>query len=149
MKLLQSNPKDASAVILHHEGKVLLQQRSNIKGIFYPNFWGLFGGAKNNYEKYYTTAIREINEELNLKIDFKEINYFFKLDIQFPISKKKHKFVKRYFYIYQILDLKFFKRNVKLGEGRDMMFFSKKEYNKINVVPYDKFAIDLFYEFNE
>ena len=65
MKLIQSNPKNASAVIIYNDNKVLLQKRDNKKSIFYPNYWGLFGGAKNQNENYKLTAIRELNEELN------------------------------------------------------------------------------------
>ena len=52
MRLLQKNPKDASAIIIYFKNKVLLVLRSKNKKIFYPNHYGLFGGAKEKNETY-------------------------------------------------------------------------------------------------
>ena len=39
-------PKDAvAALIVLDDGRYLMQQRDDIPGIFYPGYWGLFGGA--------------------------------------------------------------------------------------------------------
>ena len=46
LNVIKSKPKNASAIIIHHKNKVLLNLRSNKKNIFYPNYWGLLGGAK-------------------------------------------------------------------------------------------------------
>ena len=63
MKVIQKNPKDASAIIIYFKKKILLVLRSNKKNIFYPNHYGLFGGAKENNETYIKTANRELYEE--------------------------------------------------------------------------------------
>ena len=89
MIIIQKNPKDASAVILHYKDRVFLQKRDNKEGIFYPSYWGLFGGAREKKEMYLTNIKREIHEELNLNLNKKNIQYFFQLKIEFPITKKK------------------------------------------------------------
>jgi len=143
MKLIQSNPKNASAVIIYKNNKVLLQKRDNKKNIFYPNYWGLFGGAKNQNENYKLTAIRELNEELNYLICREDIDYFFKMKIEFPIPKKITN-VFRYFYIHEIKDIKRFKKNSFLNEGSQMKFFRMGDLKNLDITPYDCFALDLF-----
>ena len=44
----------------------LLQLRDNKKNIYYPNFWGVFGGRVEKSEKYRKALEREIKEETNL-----------------------------------------------------------------------------------
>lgn len=146
MNLIQSNPKDASGIILYFKNKVLLQKRDKKKGIFYPNYWGLFGGAKNKNENYKTNIIREINEELNIQLNKNLVSYFFKLKIEFPISLKKRKFVHRYFYLYEIRNLKIFYNRSILSEGESFSFFSRRECEKLLITPYDKFALDFYFK---
>ena len=68
LNVIKSKPKDASAIIIYYKKKVLLNLRSNKKNIFYPNHWGLLGGAKENKENLRETAIREFEEETSVKI---------------------------------------------------------------------------------
>lgn len=143
MKLIQNNPKDASAIIIFYKKKVLLQKRDKKNNIFYPNFWGLFGGAKNFNETYKSAAIREMMEEIGYQVNKKNLNYFFKLDIEFPL-RKKSVFIKRYFYTYEVFNFKKFNEEIKLKEGSACEFFSIPKINKLRVTPYDKFALDMF-----
>ena len=50
----------------------LLQHRDNKAGIFYPDYWGFFGGAIETSEKPIEAANRELFEEteLNLSMSF-------------------------------------------------------------------------------
>lgn len=145
MKLIQSNPKDASAVIIFYKKKVLLQKRDNLTSIFYPNHWGLFGGARDKLENYKATAIREVREELSYHLDKNLIKYFFKLDMQFPLPDKK-KTVKRYFFLYEVKNLAYFKKTAVLLEGANMNFFSRNQSKKLLMTPYDSYALDLFFD---
>ncbi len=145
MKLIKNNPKNASAIIIFYKNKVLLQKRDYLENIFYPGYWGLFGGSKNNNENYHSTIIREIKEEIDYKIDKKNLKYFIKLDLEFPTSKDNLS-VKRYFFSYEIKNINKFKRNLVLREGSDWEFFDKKKCDSLQVTPYDKFAIDMFYD---
>lgn len=145
MKLIKNNPKNASAIIFFYKNKVLLQKRDYLENIFYPGYWGLFGGSKNNNENYQSTVIREIKEEIDYKIDKKNLRYFIKLDLEFPTFKNNVS-VKRYFFSYEIKNIFKFKRNLVLREGSDWGFFDKKKCNRLQVTPYDKFALDIFYD---
>jgi 8-oxo-dGTP pyrophosphatase MutT (NUDIX family) len=110
-----------SAVILEKNGKFLLQLRSNIKKISYPNMWGLFGGGRKQNETPEQTAIREIKEELNLDLIQN------KLKLLLINSEGHHIF--RYF-----KDIK--NSKLELNEGQEMKFFSPKEIlNLKNKVP--------------
>ena len=86
-------PKNAVAGIIIVNNKFLLQLRDNKNNIFFPNFWGLFGGAINESEKYLDGLNREIQEELNLNISKKKKKFV--TNTTFEIIKKK---IERYFY---------------------------------------------------
>jgi 8-oxo-dGTP diphosphatase len=56
----------AAGLLLHHDGMVLLQQRSALS--LGPETWGLFGGARERDEPPVTAALREAAEESTLDI---------------------------------------------------------------------------------
>jgi 8-oxo-dGTP pyrophosphatase MutT (NUDIX family) len=134
---------DASAVIAYYGKEIFLQQRNNQSGIFYPKFWGCFGGAKNKNETFVDAAIREFKEETSIKIKKKELIFFFKMSFY---SKIKLFNFCRVFFLFNIKNKKEFKKYFILGEGKTGSFFNLNRYIKIkNIVPYDKFVIDLFF----
>ena len=56
----------AAGLLLHHDGLVLLQQRSALS--LGPSTWGLFGGARDRDEPPVTAALREAAEESTLDV---------------------------------------------------------------------------------
>jgi 8-oxo-dGTP diphosphatase len=56
----------AAGLLLHHDGMVLLQQRSALS--LGPQTWGLFGGARERDEAPVTAALRETAEESTLDV---------------------------------------------------------------------------------
>ena len=145
MKLIKKNPQSASAIIFYHNDMFLLQKRDLNNKIFYPGYWGLFGGGKNNDENYRSTIKREIKEEIDYEIKNNNLRYFIKLDLEFPLINESI-FVKRYFFSYKIKNIIKFKKNLVLREGCNWGFFNKKKCDKLNITPYDKFALDMFYD---
>ena len=142
MQVIQNNPKHASAVIIYFKEKILLVLRSNKKKIFYPNHYGLFGGAKEKNENYLGAAKRELFEETNINILKQNIKYLLDINFSFPNSK----LINRKIYTYQISDLNKFKKFFILGEGVSQKFFTYNQIKNLsNIVPYDKLAIDLFF----
>ena len=142
MQIIQNNPKHASAVIIYFKEKILLVLRSNNKKIFYPNHYGLFGGAKEKNETYLGAAKRELFEETNINILKQNIKYLLDINFSFPSSK----LINRKIYTYQINDLNKFKKFFILGEGVSQKFFTYNQIKNLsNIVPYDKLAIDLFF----
>ena len=148
MKLIQDNPKNASAIIIYDNKKILLQERDSIKNIFYPNYYGLFGGALKIKENFTSCIIREVKEELNIDLIKNNVRYFFDIDINFPINLKKYVKVKRKFYCYKVNSLSLLKKSIKLKEGKSFKILPLKK-NKIDaakIIPYDRLAIDIFIE---
>jgi 8-oxo-dGTP diphosphatase len=56
----------AAGLLLHHDGMVLLQQRSALS--LGPETWGLFGGARERDEAPVAAALREAAEESTLDV---------------------------------------------------------------------------------
>ena len=55
--------------------------------------------------------------------------------------------VNRRFYIYEINNISNFKSKIILNEGQKFSFFDKKKYLNLQITPYDRFALDLFFKF--
>jgi len=58
-----------ACVILHREGKVLLQHRDDIPEIRFPGHWAIFGGHVEPGETAEEAALREMEEELGLRLE--------------------------------------------------------------------------------
>ena len=134
-------PDNAVCVIITYKGKMLLQKRDNKKNIFFPNHFGLFGGAIEKKETRLKAIQREIFEELNIFIEKKRFSYLTSIKIDFfKIVKKKFE---RTFYYFEIKDKEI--KNIKLGEGSAMIWSNLYDnYSNIKLVPYDSFAIWLY-----
>lgn len=122
-----------SKAVITFERKYLLQLRDLKKNIFYPGFWGLFGGRIENNENKKKALVREIKEETNLKINItKEI-----FSVKFKAVGLKSKRLIIYFECNEIKNQK-----IILREGRRFKFFSFKELKKIKIIPMDFVAIN-------
>ena len=68
-------PGDAVAgLILLEDGRYLLQKRDPLPDIFFPDHWGLFGGAVEESESDMEALRRELREELGLTVQ--DARYF-------------------------------------------------------------------------
>ena len=122
--------------IIFHKNKYLLQLRDNKKNIYFPGFWGLFGGLLNKKEKFIKAIVREIKEETNLKVRITR-----KVILNnFTIFGSK-KIRKRIYYECKILK----DEKIILKEGRKYKFFSHNQLKKLNIVPLDFAAINYHY----
>jgi|TARA_B110000967_G_C18635323_1_gene435768 8-oxo-dGTP diphosphatase len=129
----------SSKGIIILKNKYLLQLRDNKKNIFFPNFWGLFGGSLNKNETHKKAVEREMNEETNLTVKaVKEV-----LCVHFSIKTLKKKYQIVY---YECKNLK--KKKFILSEGKKYSFFSFNQIKKLNMVPMDFVAISSHY-FND
>lgn len=134
MKLYLQN---AVAAIIKYEDKYLFQLRDKKKNIFFPEHWGLFGGAIEKNETKINALIREINEELSITLKKSQLEYI--TTIMFEHKKRK---ISRYFYFVEINDIE--KKKIKLNEGKKYNFFEQKKIFCKKVAPYDIFAFWLF-----
>ena len=130
-------PKDAvAALIVLDDGRYLMQQRDDVPGIFYPGYWGLFGGAIEPGESAVEALAREVHEELAFQVEGQR--YFTKVVFDFDFAG------------IGALDRLFFEvdmpvsalAHLKLGEGRAFDTFNPDQIlAEPRVVPYDAFAL--------
>jgi len=119
------------------DGHYLLQLRDNKEGIFYPGHWGLFGGGVESGEEPVNAIRREIKEELGIEID--DVVYITRFDFDLtPMNLGKFY---RIFFKVQIPSTMI--KQLKLGEGEALGFFSRKEILSMSsvITPYDSFAL--------
>jgi len=114
----------------------LLQLRDNKKNIYYPNFWGIFGGRVEKSEKYNKALEREIKEETNLIVTVSRM--ILSVNYKMIGLKKKHNIT---YYECKISE----KRKIILTEGRKYKFFSFNQIKKLNIIPMDFAAINSHY----
>ncbi len=129
--------KSVKAIITKKK-KYLLQFRDNKKNIFFPNYWGLFGGRLNKDEKNSIGILREIKEELNLEVKIrKEI---MRIDYDMIGYKKKRKLT--YYECYT----KDFSKLI-LFEGKRFKFLAFNELKRLKIIPMDYVAINAHYNY--
>ena len=126
----------AAAIIILDDGRYLMQLRDDKPGIFYPDHWGLFGGAMEPGEDGETALRRELREEIDR--DDADMVYFTRMDFGFETLGAKN--AVRYYYQVRLkaaaLD------TLTLGEGQAMKPLTAEQILlEKRVVPYDSFAI--------
>ncbi len=126
----------ATKGIIFVKGKYLLQLRDNKKNIFFPNFWGLFGGSLNKNETHKKAVEREIQEETNLIV--KAARKILSVNFSMITLKRKRQIV---YYECKISK----KRKIILSEGQKYKFFSLNQIKKLNIIPMDFVAISSHY----
>ena len=131
--------KSAKAIITVNK-KYLLQLRDNKKNIFFPGFWGLFGGRINKNEQQYKAVKREIKEETNLNV--KIIRKILTVDFSMIALKKKRNII---YFDCKVLNNK----KIILGEGQKYSFFSFNQIKKLKIIPMDFVAINSHYYKNK
>ena len=130
--------KSSKAIITFKE-KYLLQLRDNKENIFFPGFWGLFGGRQDNNEKEKLAVKREVKEETNLNVLIS--SQILSVNFHMIGLKKKRKIT--YF------DCKIKKSpKITLNEGQKYNFFSFNELKRLKIVPMDFVAINCHYHKN-
>ncbi len=120
----------SSKAIIRDDNKYLLQLRDNKKSIVYPNRWAFFGGRFKKNETAEKCLIRELKEELSLKIKIT-----MKLYEQFNFKKEGRI---NYFYVEHLNKV----RKLNLKEGQDLGWFRKSEIKKLNLADDVKIIID-------
>ena len=115
----------AGIIIENVRGQILFQLRDNKPNLLNSNLWSIFGGGIEKGETPKEAAVREIYEELGIKIKQEEL----RIILIVPTSLAKLN------YIYGLkTDARFNK--AKLKEGAKMQYLSINEFlRKKNVVP--------------
>ena len=119
-----------SKAIIFANNKYLIQLRDNKKSILYPNHWALFGGRFKKNETAQECLIREIREELLVKIKIT-------MKIYECYNNKTNSYI-NYFYAQPIKDIK----SANLQEGQAMGWFSKAQIRKLKLAKDLKIILD-------
>jgi 8-oxo-dGTP diphosphatase len=128
-----------AAIIATASGQLLMQLRDDIPRIFYPGFWGCFGGAVGAGENPTTALSRELQEEL----EFSPTNFSEVLSLDFDLSHLTNKKNYRRYYLVRIDEKDV--GSFTLHEGAAMKLFTPAElFTLSNITPYDAFALWLF-----
>jgi 8-oxo-dGTP pyrophosphatase MutT (NUDIX family) len=137
---LPLRPGDAvAAVILAPDGRYILQLRDRKVGIFFPDHWGLFGGAIEESDASLEESLRrELQEEIALDLSVNRLAFFtnFTFDM---------KFCGRGILFRTFFEVKLSQSEVAalvLGEGSAFRAFTALEaLSTLRLVPYDSFAL--------
>ena len=132
-------PSDATAaLIIDERGHYLLQHRDAIEGIFYPDHWSCFGGAVDPGESERQALVRELDEELGLRVKEADLEYFTSFQFDFRFSSRTR--VDRDYFVLRIERARL--SDLSLGEGQAMgLFDARIALTEERVVPYDAYAL--------
>ena len=131
----------AAAIIRVAPDGYLMQLRDCRPGIWYPGFWGLFGGAIEAGETAIDALKRELFEELELEIETAE--FFVRID--FDISGLQLPKFHRSYYVVSIDQATEVRLVVHEGVGR-RVFPGCQILQEPKVTPYDAFALFLYHQ---
>ena len=131
-----------AALILVEEDGYLMQLRDTRADIWYPDHWGLFGGAVDSGEEPLKALARELEEELELALDLSAAQFFARFD--FDLGGMG---LPRYFRSYYVVPIsRVVHSRLVLHEGAAMRVFpGAKILGQERISPYDGFAMFLHY----
>ena len=131
--------RSVGAVIVDELNRVLLQKRDSIDSIWFPGFWGFFGGGCDDGEDPKRALYREIMEELQVQLQ--DSDFFFKWS--FSCSALGGGERERSFYIVKFSEDMV--NSINLKEGVDYKFFSIQNLpSPLDIVPFDLAALTLW-----
>ena len=122
-------------VILHRDGRALLQLRDSAPGVYAGGQWGIFGGHLEPGEAPEAAARREIEEELNLRLPDGE-----------PLPLVVHRTdAGRERFVYAAL-LTVALDRLSLREGQGMGLIPREAYASHPIVPIHREILERFFE---
>lgn len=126
---------DAVGAIITVGREYLLQLRDDRPEIWYPGYWGLFGGTVEGGETSVMALLRELTEELSLQ----RVNpaYFMNMGFDFGALGEP---IRRDIFEVQIEPSAL--PHLKLGEGRQMRLWPAAAIPELSLVPADRLALD-------
>ncbi len=133
-------PGDAVAAIILLGDRYLLQHRDAKEGIFFPDYWGCFGGGVDPGESSDQALVRELAEELGFAREAAACSFFTRFDFDFSFAPGCPS-IYRLFYELRLPDSAF--AGLRLGEGQGLGLFSADDIlaGRPRLTPYDAFAL--------
>lgn len=125
--------KSVAILIINQEGEVLQMLRDDKPTIQYPNTWVSIGGIVEPGETFKEAIVREVYEELEIKLDTFELYKIY----EWP-EKREAVFVAQ---------LDFDPHSINLQEGQRIEFFAKEKFIELDFGFHDKEILnDYFYK---
>jgi 8-oxo-dGTP diphosphatase len=127
-----------AALIVRRDGRYLLQHRENRSDISYPDWWSLFGGARDANERAEDALRRELQEELELTV--RECTPFLSCTFEIWFEER---LTRKVFFIVEVSEQEI--PALVLHEGQGMAWFSVDDVlaRATRIVPYDLGIISL------
>lgn len=121
----KSGYSGALILIEDQAGRLLLQLRDDVPGIFWPGRWGLFGGAIEPGEDMEQAALREVKEEVGLTLSAEQLTPFCKLTSPPPQEATLYVFLTR---------LNIVPADICLGEGAGFAFLTPDQLQRVDLI---------------
>jgi len=132
------HPRDAvAAIIVVPQQGYLLQLRDNRPDIFFPDHWGLFGGAIEAGESEEAALRRELAEEIGVDLPPGSPRYVTRIDIDWNRPGCGWK-TRAFFEVILSEDRV---RTLILREGAELRVFPADQIRDLRVAPYDAFGL--------
>lgn len=129
-----------AAFLVLEDNRYLLQLRDDFPSVWYPGFWGLFGGGIEEGEDIVAALRRELREELELEISEALLFTTFHFDMR-PMGLKKYC---RHYCEVAVTDAAW--KRIVLHEGADIRAFTGDEALALpRLSPYDAFALFMYH----
>ena len=125
----------AAALLVLPNGRYVMQLRTDRPGVFFPGFWGCFGGAMNSGESPPEALKRELREELGL--DLPNSTYF--SNVEFDLGFMGQGRITRHYFEIALNESDF--ERISLGEGLAFGALSAEDLLHRRTVPYDAYAV--------
>lgn len=127
---------DVVSVFIEHEGEILLVHRQDHKP--QGNTWAVVAGKVDGDEDLHNALIRELQEEIDLKITRDDLKYFDKYYVRYT----------EYDFIYHIFHLPLSEKpilNLKQDELKNFQWINPKEALNLNLIQDEDACIKWFY----
>ena len=122
----------SSAIIRNKKNQILIMSRKKKQS--FRDCWEFPGGKLNNYETYLEALVRELKEELNIKINIKElVNYGF----------FKHQY-RAFLLMMYVFEIKKWSGKICNNEGVKLEWVSVRELRRKKLLPANIKVVDYF-----
>ncbi len=131
------NLRPGVGVILYRADQILLQLRT-FDAKSFPSFWGTFGGQIEDDELPESAAIREIDEELGVRLEQSRLTSLGTINVPRGIETAK------VYCFSAALEVEL--RDLSLGEGDGFGLFTLHEVYNLRLTPETRLAVDRHYK---
>jgi 8-oxo-dGTP diphosphatase len=123
-----------SSCLLKKSSKILITSRP--KGKFLSGFWEIPGGKLFNYESFEDCVVRELHEEIGVKVDKKDLK-----NIDLVTHRYKNNII-----IMMIYLVEYWSGKIKLKEKQQLSWITNKQIKQFKFLPGSQIIFDRIYE---